>query len=77
MRVNPVFVIAGNYQQFRDFVRLYGKADPQRYRYVANADYLRGIRCSEKDILYYGTWSSRRDIEEIEMHVKLVTTRYS
>lgn len=59
--MQPVFILAGNYNQALQFAR---KMDWDRneWRYLSCIDYLRGIKNS---VVYkVGTWMYREDLEE-------------
>lgn len=63
-----ILVIAGTYQQFKDFcderMRDFdelGKYEGEEYIYYSNEDSVRG--CRVDDIIKYGTWYNRKDVD--------------
>jgi len=70
------FVIAGDYRQFSDWCREALEmgtvpAIELGVRYVERADKLYGYR--EFDVIYYGTYYDRRDIQEILAVVSMMS----
>jgi hypothetical protein len=70
--MEQIYVVAGNYNQFRDYCTRKGTVgnDNKQYMYVERPDSLRGLN-SIKGV-YIGTWRSRPDIEEIQQQIRII-----
>jgi hypothetical protein len=70
--MEKIYVVAGNYNQFRDYCTRKGTVgnDNKQYLYVERPDSLRGLG-SIKGV-YIGTWRNRPDIKEIEQRIAII-----
>lgn len=76
-----IYVVAGNYQQFQHYKNNKIKAliesgveiKSNHFVYVSNPDMLRGLR--ECHGFYIGTYYDRKDLEEINLNIRLANTR--
>jgi hypothetical protein len=62
--MKPYFVVAGNYEQYRNWMNIARRSDSGTdYRYVDGVDNIRG----QSDIrgIFIGTWYKRHDITSI------------
>jgi len=64
-QLTPVFVIAGNYGQYGQFLDNVASIEYSRYvfRFVVSADTMRG--CEGAIYTLYGTGNERKDLDEI------------
>lgn len=59
-----IIIIAGTFKQFDDFRRALRHTPYVTYVYADNPKNLNGIEADE--IIYIGTWTSRKDLPELE-----------
>ena len=72
--VDPLWIVAGNQREFEDFVirkRMMGLHFD--YRYVSNADVLRGL--SRIRGFYIGTYKDRLDWKYIEEMIQIIKAK--
>jgi len=70
----PYYVIAGNFQEFQDFVirkRVQGLFFD--YRHVGHPDQLRGL--TEIRGCYTGTYQDRKDLQKIQEMIAIIKSR--
>lgn len=69
-----LFVVAGNYQEFQDFViRKRMKGFSYDFVYIANADELRGMSTIRG--FYIGTYRQREDWSEIRDAIAIIKAK--
>ena len=56
-------VIAGNYQQYRDYLAERQSVNKSKWRYIASEHDLRGYR--EASVHFVGTYYSRKDLSDL------------
>ena len=67
---NKIYVVAGTYQQYLDFLALNGvMVNKSKYIYVSSPDILRGVRGIH--VIYYGTYKNRKDYDELMLYVSI------
>jgi hypothetical protein len=68
-------VLCYNYDQFKNFLYEHGIRNPNGapYRYILSVDTLRGLSLNKDSIIRYGTWQHRKDLEDLELAIKLAT----
>lgn len=57
-------VVAGNFQQFREFLLQFEPKDRVQFQYVRSRDVL--LSRDEYELILYGTWFERNDIRELK-----------
>lgn len=62
------YIVAGNYEQYVEWINRKG-LDPRAYRYVRDAEQLRGILNISG--FFIGTFKNRKDIEDIKITILL------
>lgn len=67
----PKWVIAGNSQQYMDWLRIYNH-NRMEYRYVDSVDAIRGYR--DPHGIFIGTYYTRPDIKQIMLQLQVATT---
>ena len=65
-----IYVVAGNNSEYLELVKMKPAEDRHRYVFVNNLDKIRGL--SKIEGVYYGTYASRKDIEEIQVMIKAI-----
>lgn len=69
------YVVAGTHREFLDHCQKTGRNPNSReYRYVANAESLRGLHGVQVECI--GTWQQRADRAEIDAAILLATQRW-
>lgn len=66
-----IFVVAGTYEQYRHFCRYVATGIRMRNNaiYVSGPEVFRGVL--NPDVVFYGTWHSRDDIDDIETMIRV------
>lgn len=62
------YIIAGNYSEYKNFIKR-KKFDENYYKFVNNADTLRGLRNIHG--YYVGSWKNRTDIEDLKLAIEI------
>lgn len=57
------YILTGNYQQYENYLREFKKS-PMKSVYISDPKVIYGI--ARPNVIRYGTWYLRRDIDEIE-----------
>lgn len=65
------YVVAGTHNEFLEYTK--NKIDDKFYIYVSGVDKLRGL--SEIEGCFYGSYKSRKDIQDIETQIKIIKSK--
>lgn len=74
MKIDPFYVVAGNRDQFDDFViRKRSMGHDYDFKYVYNVDTLRGLSTIRG--FYVGSYQERNDWPEINVAIQTIKSR--
>ena len=68
-----IYIVAGNNNEYRNWVAQQKMFHPSKIRYVSNADQLRGL--SNIEGRFIGTCYDRPDIVEIVIHINVIRSK--